>query len=194
MTPENLDHLEELAARGVIGFKAFMCDSGIADFLCADDMTLYRGMQTAARLGLPVAVHAESQEITTRLTAEIRNRGGRGWPDYLESRPALAEAEAIQRAILLARQAGCSLHIVHVSTAHGVEIVRHAREVFAQDVTCETCPHYLLLNARDLEVLAQKPNAHHRSGHLMKVTTFGNVSKRIRFISSRPIILLRRPP
>jgi allantoinase len=153
LTPDNLDHLEELAERGVVGFKAFMCDSGIADFSRADDRTLRRGMQIAARLGLPVAVHAESQEITSRLAAQIR---GRGWADYLESRPPLAEAEAIGRAILLARETRCSLHIVHVSTAAGVEIVRRAREDFRQDVTCETCPHYLLLNERDLHALGAK--------------------------------------
>ena len=87
LTPDNLDHLEELAERGVVGFKAFMCDSGIADFPCADDATLRRGMQIASRLGLPVAVHAESQEITSHLAAEIASRRGRSWADFLASRP-----------------------------------------------------------------------------------------------------------
>src|SRR5271154_4071604 len=57
LTPDNLDNLEELAERGVVGFKAFMCDSGIADFPRADDATLRRGLQIAVRLNLPVAVH-----------------------------------------------------------------------------------------------------------------------------------------
>ena len=52
-----------MAERGVIGFKAFMCDSGLAEFPYADDKTLRDGMREAARLGLPVAVHAESEEI-----------------------------------------------------------------------------------------------------------------------------------
>ncbi|MFW5842705.1 MAG: amidohydrolase family protein, partial [Spirochaetota bacterium] len=54
LTPANLDSMEELAERGVAGFKAFMCPSGIDDFEWADDVTLYRGMEIAARLGLPV--------------------------------------------------------------------------------------------------------------------------------------------
>jgi allantoinase len=151
LTPGNLDRLEELADCGVVGFKAFMSNSGIDDFARADDLALYRGMQIAKARGLLVAVHAESEEITSRLTAEIRGRGGRGWTDYLASRPAIAEAEAIQRAILLAGETGCSLHIVHVSTARGVEIVRHAAVELGVDVTCETCPHYLLLNESDLK-------------------------------------------
>jgi allantoinase len=150
LTPDNLEHLDELADRGVVGFKAFMCDSGMADFRYADESTLRRGMQIAARRGLPVAVHAESQKIVSNLSAQIRARGGISWKDYLESRPVRAETEAIEQALSLARETGCSLHIVHVSSSAGVELVRLAREVLQQDVTCETCPHYLLLNEADL--------------------------------------------
>ena len=59
LTPTNLDRMEELAERGVMAFKAFMCPSGIDDFLWSDEDTLGRGMEIAARLGLPVGVHAE---------------------------------------------------------------------------------------------------------------------------------------
>src|SRR5262249_52629384 len=59
LVPGALGRLDELAERGVVGFKAFMCDSGIADFPAADDDTLAAGMERAAQLGLPVAVHAE---------------------------------------------------------------------------------------------------------------------------------------
>ncbi|MGD0463407.1 MAG: allantoinase AllB [Tepidisphaeraceae bacterium] len=156
LTPDNLDHLEELAERGVVGFKAFMCDSGTADFARADDVTLRRGMQIARRVELPVAVHAESQEITSRLVAEIGSRNARGWADFLASRPIQAEIDAIGRAVAIARESGCSLHVVHVSSSAGVEIVRRAREDSRQDVTCETCPHYLLLNEADLLVLGAK--------------------------------------
>jgi len=156
LTPGNPDRMEELADCGVVGFKAFMSSSGIEDFPRADDWTLYRGMEIAAKRCLPVAVHAESEEITSRLTAQIRARGGRGWNDYLQSRPAIAEAEAIQRAIFLAGETGCSLHIVHVSTARGVEIVRRARREWKVDVTCETCPHYLLLSEANLSEIGAR--------------------------------------
>src|SRR5215213_6191078 len=75
LTPGNLDRMEELAERGAIGFKAFMCNSGIEDFPAADDYTLYRGMQTAAKLGLVVAVHAENDTVTRGLTEESTRRG-----------------------------------------------------------------------------------------------------------------------
>ncbi|MDB5294308.1 MAG: allantoinase [Phycisphaerales bacterium] len=150
LTPDNLDKLKELADRGVVGFKAFMSNSGIDDFGRADDLTLYRGMQAAARLGLPVVVHAESEELTGRLTAEARAAGRRGVRDYLNSRPILAEVDAIRRAILFAAETRCSLHVVHISSTAGLDAVAEARRAGA-NVTGETCPHYLALSADDVE-------------------------------------------
>ncbi len=75
LVPGDVDRLDELADRGVVGFKAFMCPTGMDDFGAADDDTLHAGMARAARLGLPVAVHAESAELTSRLAARGRDRG-----------------------------------------------------------------------------------------------------------------------
>jgi allantoinase len=152
LTPHNLQQMEQLAARGVVGFKAFMSNSGIDDFAHADDLTLYEGMQRAAALGLPVAVHAESDAITSGLTARARAAGKTGWRDYATTRPVVAEGEAIARAIYLAERSGCRLHIVHVSSAHGAELVA-AAQARGVDVSWETCPHYLTLTEDDLEQL-----------------------------------------
>jgi allantoinase len=152
LVPGNLEAMDELAERGVVGFKAFMADSGIDDFAAADDLVLYEGMRRAAALGLPVAVHAENREISSRLLALAIAEGRTGMRDWLESRPAIAETEAIARAIHLAHEAGCALHIVHVSTGRGVVLVAEAR-ARGVDVSCETCPHYLLLTGEDAERL-----------------------------------------
>jgi allantoinase len=143
LVPGNLDRLEELAERGVVGFKAFMCDSGIADFPAVDEDVLGAGMARAAQLGLPVAVHAEDP-------ATLRTPTGTGWRDFVASRPVEAELRAIETAIELARETGCSLHVVHVSTAQGVDLVAQS------DATCETCPHYLTLVDTDLEELGTR--------------------------------------
>jgi allantoinase len=152
LTPQNLDRLDELAERGVIGFKAFMSNSGIDDFQAADDSTLYDGMARAARLGRIVAVHAENDQITGVLARRALAEGRTGARDYLQSRPAVAELEAISRALLFAGETGCKLHIVHVSTGRGVSRVVEAR-ARGVDVSCETCPHYLVLTEDDLEHL-----------------------------------------
>jgi allantoinase len=145
LVPGNLDRLGELAGCGVVGFKAFMSPSGIDDFEAADDATLRDGMARAAELGLPAAVHAESPE---RLLAPA----GSGWLDWARSRPVEAELEAIGKALAFAEEAGCALHVVHVSTAAGVRLVAEAR-ARGVDATCETCPHYLVFCEDDFERL-----------------------------------------
>jgi allantoinase len=152
LVPGHLDDMEELAARGVVGFKAFMSATGMDEFPRADDLTLHEGMARAHALGLPVAVHAENESITAALAARARARGRRSVRDYLASRPAIAEIEAIGRAITLAQDTGCALHVVHVSTGGGVALVNQAR-ARGIDVTCETCPHYLVLTDEDAERL-----------------------------------------
>jgi allantoinase len=152
LTPQNIDCLDELAERGVIGFKAFMSNSGIDDFQAADDQTLYDGMARAARLGRIVAVHAENDQITGLLARRAVAEGRVSARDYLDSRPVVAELEAISRAILFASETGCKLHIVHVSSGRGVSRVAEAR-ARGVDVSCETCPHYLVLSEEDLTAL-----------------------------------------
>jgi allantoinase len=145
LVPGNADRLEELAELGVVGFKAFMCPSGIDDFEAADDATLREGMAIAAELGLPVAVHAESP-------AMLLEPAGTGWHDWARSRPREAEHDAIEKALGFAEETGCSLHVVHVSTGRGVRLVEEAQER-GIDATCETCPHYLFLDEDDAERL-----------------------------------------
>ena len=152
LVPGDAGRLDDLAARGVVGFKAFMSDTTMPEFAMADDLTLYEGMARAATLGLPVAVHAESEAITSALAARARREGRRGVHDYLRSRPAIAEIEAIGRALLLAEETGCALHVVHVSTGRGVALVAEAR-ARGVDATCETCPHYLVFDEDDAERL-----------------------------------------
>ncbi len=150
LTPDNLEHLEELADCGVMGFKAFMSDSGIAEFKAADDLSLYRGMTKAAQVGLPVAVHAESEAITKRLTGDLRTLGRIDINAYLESRPILAELEAINRAILYAKETNCALHVVHVSSARGLALISDAK-LQGTNISSETAPHYLHFSEESLK-------------------------------------------
>jgi allantoinase len=91
-------------------------------------------------------VHAEDP-------ATLQSPAGTGWRDFVASRPVEAELRAIETAIELARETGCSLHVVHVSSGEGVELVARAQGV---DATCETCPHYLTLTEDDLETLGTR--------------------------------------
>jgi allantoinase len=149
LVPGSVPEMAGMAARGVVGFKAFMCDSGLPEFPRADDDTLEAGMIEAARLGSLVAVHAESHEMTTRLVAQVRSRDVAA---FLASRPVEAEHDAIARAVDIAARTGARLHIVHVSSGRGVALAASARARGA-DVSIETCPHYLYFTEDDIERL-----------------------------------------
>jgi allantoinase len=151
LVPGNLDRMEELAARGVVGFKAFMAN-GTEDFPAVDDLTLYEGMVRCAELGCLIAVHAENEQITSRLTAQAIAEGRTSPRDFIASRPNFAENEAIARALLFAEETRCPLHVVHVTTAKGVALIAAAR-ARGVDVSCETCPHYLVFTEDDIEEL-----------------------------------------
>jgi allantoinase len=152
LTPVNLDHMDELAESGVIGFKAFMSESGTSDFRRADAGTLRQGMKIAAKWKLPVGVHAEDNQMIESLVRKKRADGRKHWRDYLDSRPIAAELGAIRVALELAGETGCALQVVHVSSPEGIDLIAEGKRQ-GVDVTAETCPHYLLLVDEDLETI-----------------------------------------
>ena len=149
LVPGNVEEIDALVERGVLGFKAFMCPSGIAEFPACDSLTLREGMQSIARLGSILLVHAEDPVV---LEENMNAFGGTSAADFVRSRPPEAELAAIAHAIDIAAETGCRLHIVHVSTLAGMQMIRSAQGR-GVDVSGETCPHYLLYVAEDLERL-----------------------------------------
>src|SRR6266550_6266653 len=152
LVPANLNQLKTLRDRGAVGLKAFMCNSGIEDFPHVTMSILREGMRIAADLDLIVALHAESEEMTQQSTKEKLAAGKATVIDFLESRPIEAELDAISRAVDLSHETRCRLHIVHVSCGAGVQLIAEAR-ANGVDVTCETCPHYLVLADKDMKRL-----------------------------------------
>ncbi len=148
LIPGNLDEIEPLADCGAIGLKAFMANSGLEEFPWVRPEELRRGMERAAKVGLLVGVHAESQALLDSLPKPQ----GMGVREFLDSRPIAAEVEAIRIACELAGETGCQLYIVHVCSPEGVAVVTEARER-GVDVTAETCPHYLCF---DEEVMIEQ--------------------------------------
>jgi allantoinase len=103
--------------------------------------------EIAAAGGL-AGVHAENDEIV-RAGIEAEREHGDDPLAHARSRPPVAEHEAIARCLEFARATRVRLHICHVSTERGVELVRAARRD-GVDVSAETCPHYLLLDESEL--------------------------------------------
>jgi dihydropyrimidinase len=135
----------KLIDEGITSFKLFMAYPGV--FL-SDDATIYRAMSAAGERGGLVCMHAENgiviNEIIKKFLAE-----GRTAPKYHAlTRPTLAEAEGVHRAIALAEMAETPVYIVHLSCTDALNQVRQARDrgilAFA-----ETCPQYLFLSIDD---------------------------------------------
>lgn len=135
----------QLMDEGVTSFKLFMAYPGV--FL-ADDATIFRAMSAAGARGGLVCMHAENgiviNEIIKRFLAQ-----GRTAPKYHAlTRPTIAEAEGVHRAIALAEMAESPVYIVHLSCSDALNQVRQARDrgipAFA-----ETCPQYLFHSIED---------------------------------------------
>jgi allantoinase len=137
LVPGNLDQLAGMVEHGALGFKAFMCPSGVDEFPACDERTLREGMKRIAELDSILLVHAEDPAL-------LREPTGPTARQFADSRPVEAEVAAMQRAISIARETGCRLHVVHVSSARGAALL-------GDDVSGETCPHYMLYTAADME-------------------------------------------
>lgn len=145
VVPGNAEELAGLAARGILGAKAFLCDSGIAEFPASDAATLREAMIVLARAGIPLLAHAE---IEGPLPSELPE-DAHGYACWLERRPAAWEEAAIRLLIELCRATGCRVHIVHLSAASALPLLRAARAE-GLPITVETCPHYLCLCAEEV--------------------------------------------
>ena len=141
--------LRELSERGAVGVKAFLCDSGVAEFPRIGDEDLVPALRAAAAAGLLVALHCEDEALVREATARIRGTGRHDPGAWHLSRPPLVEVRAVARACAAARETGARIHVVHLSAVEARGAVGAARDM-GTDVTAETCPHYLTFDEGDL--------------------------------------------
>jgi allantoinase len=148
-----LEHVAELQSAGACAFKLSTFDTDPERFPRVPDDQLLAGFAAIADAGGLAGVHSENDEIVRAGIDRLRRAGRRDAPAHAESRPAVAETEAIARCLELARATGVRLHLCHVTVERGVELARRAR-ADGVDVSLETCPHYLLLDEGALARLA----------------------------------------
>ncbi len=137
-----LAEMPSLIEKGYPSFKLFMAYKGA---LQVDDATLFRVLRLAGTSGGLVMVHAENGDVIDVLTREMIARGAVEPLYHALSRPPLAEAEAVNRFIALARLAGVPGYVVHLSDAGALSLVAEARAAGAP-IFAETCPQYLFLS------------------------------------------------
>ena len=108
--------------------------------------TMYRAMEGAAKVGLPLAAHVEDNSL---LFGGVITAGKRAEELGLPGAPSVSESAQVARDLVLAKATGVHYHICHVSTKESVELVRLAKKE-GVNVTCEVTPHHLLLADKDI--------------------------------------------
>ena len=139
VVPGNEREIVPLIDAGVRGFKCFLVPSGVDEFEHVDEQTLRRVMPVLARRDVPLLVHAELPQYLAPHTGRAAS-----YRDYEATRPVDAEVRAIEMMAMLARETGARVHIVHVSSAAGVNEIAKAKASGVR-ISGETCPHYLAI-------------------------------------------------
>jgi dihydropyrimidinase len=142
-----LEDMDGLVKDGVASFKLFMAYPGV---LMVDDATIFRAMRRTAKNGALVCMHAENGGVIDVIVQRALAEGATAPIYHALTRPTLAEAEAVHRAIALAEMAGAPVYIVHLSSEDALNQVREARDR-GLPAFAETCPQYLLLSIEELE-------------------------------------------
>jgi allantoinase len=142
--PGNQRELEGLARGGVLGCKAFLVHSGIDEFPNVTEPDLRGALPILKDLGLPLLAHAELELAVPAAAGDARS-----YRTYLASRPAAWEDAAIRLLLALCRETRAPVHIVHLSAASSLPLLRRAKDE-GLPVTVETCPHYLCFEAESI--------------------------------------------
>ncbi|MBV9364261.1 MAG: dihydropyrimidinase [Solirubrobacterales bacterium] len=142
-----LEDVARVPDEGVTSYKLFMAYKGA---IMVDDETLFRTMQVAARTGALVMVHAENGDAIDVLVKQALADGKTEPRWHAATRPPQTEAEATNRAVMLAHIAGCPLYVVHVSCQESVEPIAIARSR-GWRTWGETCVQYLFIDESRLE-------------------------------------------
>src|ERR1700683_5035140 len=143
-----LGEMNALVREGVTSFKLFMAYPGV---FMLDDASIFRALQTTAKNGGLICMHAENGSAIDVIVQQALAEGKKAPKYHALTRPTTAEAEAVSRAIALSEMAGAPIYIVHLSCNEALEKVREARDR-GLPVYAETCPQYLYLSIENFDV------------------------------------------
>ena len=141
-----LEDMDSMVDEGVASFKLFMAYPGV---LMVDDATIFKALSQTAKNGALICMHAENGGVIDVIVQRALAKGKRAPIYHALTRPVIAEAEAVHRAIAMAEMSGAPVYIVHLSSEDALNEVREARDR-GVPVFAETCPQYLLLTQDEL--------------------------------------------
>nr|CDO39395.1 allantoinase [Blattella germanica] len=143
VVPGNQKELKDLVDAGVVGFKCFLCPSGVDEFPHVTRNDVESALQQLEGTNSVLAFHAECDLDEDPVTSQDNPCE---YQTFLRSRPAKMEVNAINLITELCAKYKVRCHIVHLSAAEGLPLVRVAKNSGAT-LTAETCHHYLTLNS-----------------------------------------------
>ncbi len=141
ITSSNVEQVAEISDVGIAGFKIFL---GITfgDIEAPTDGEMYDAMERIGKAGKRLGFHEENDEIRAHLEKKFRAEGKTEPIYHNRSRPPIAEVEAVSRVCLLGDDAGCPVHMFHLSSGSAAETLAQW-QAKGVNATAETCPHYL---------------------------------------------------
>jgi allantoinase len=145
VVPDNLSNLVPLREAGVLGFKCFLADSGLAEFPPVSFATMQETLRLLGESDLPLFIHAENDLASVGRPA----LHSRKYAAYLNSRPRGYENLAIAQVVEAARITGARAHICHLSSSDALALIASAKRDGVL-LTVESCPHYLYLRAEEI--------------------------------------------
>src|SRR5213595_2260061 len=140
-----IEEMHALMDEGVTSFRLFMAYPGV--FL-VDDATIFRAMSAAGERGGLICMHAENGIVINEIIKHALARGHTAPKYHALTRPTIAEAEGVHRAIAIAEMAESPVYIVHLSCTDALNQVRQARDR-GLPAFAETCPQYLFHSIDD---------------------------------------------
>jgi dihydroorotase len=151
---ENTDDLLELVEAGVVAFKCFLGET-IGKIPPPDDGVLLDAMAILAPTGVRICFHAENDAVLQHRVRQLKAEGRTDHLAHVDSRPLVAELEAIQRVGLYALETGCKVHISHLSSVEGLRVIEEWR-ARGVDITTETSAQYCFKQAEDMHTLGAR--------------------------------------
>lgn len=145
----NQNHIAALAQAGVAGFKCFLIHPGTEEFSMVDEHELRAALPIVRKTGSPLLVHSELPGPVEAATKSLADSDWQAYDVYLQSRPEESEIAAIGLLLRLCEEFRCRIHVVHLSAASAISILRDAKNR-GLPVTVETCPHYLHLVGEEI--------------------------------------------
>lgn len=139
--PQVSAELDSMMEQGITSFKLYMTYPD----MMVDDRAFYQILKRFKEIGGIVGVHCENSGMIDAMREEAVENGEMGVASHPATRPAAAEAEAIDRLLRIAQVVDVPVVVVHLTCKEGLQVIQEARKR-GQKVYAETCPQYLLMN------------------------------------------------